>query len=67
MYLYVKNQGASDEHKKIFKKVTDTGGVPDKNTPNKNPKRADWLVFLSQINWGVCPIRTRPIRTFVPD
>ena len=44
-----------------------TGGVPDKNTPNKNPKRADWLVFLSQINWGVRPIRTRPIRTFVPD
>ena len=44
-----------------------TGGVPNKNTPNKNLKRADWLVFLSQINWGVRLIRTRPIRTFVPD
>ena len=44
-----------------------TGDVPNKNTPNKNLKRADWLIFLSQINWGVRPIRTRPIRTFRPN
>ena len=49
VFLYVKNHGTSDEHRKIFKKITDTSIIFKKTSKNAVMSDRHFRDFRSQI------------------